>query len=230
MSLKNSANPAPVKRRVYGRKSGRLSALQKTHLANDLPRYIFSRESAPLDFSQIFGKKYNAYALEIGFGAGEHLLLQAQTYPETGFLGAEPFLSGVAKATRGLTEKKISNVRIFQDDARILLAALKEESLEHVYILFPDPWPKKRHHDRRIVSAEVIAEILRVLKRNGHLHLASDHESYRQWMDEVLAQFPKLKAIKNWSENEPELWGETRYQAKAKRAGRLSKWSVWKKS
>jgi tRNA (guanine-N7-)-methyltransferase len=119
--------------------------------------------------------------LEIGFGGGEHMAAQASRAPEVRILGAEPFVNGVASAVRHVAEQALSNVRIHHGDARELVAALPDASLERVFILFPDPWPKTRHHKRRIVQPELLAELARVLKPGGRLRFATDWADYADW-------------------------------------------------
>jgi tRNA (guanine-N7-)-methyltransferase len=119
--------------------------------------------------------------LEIGFGGGEHMAEQAQRRPDVLVLGAEPFLNGVASAVRHVDERGLTNVRLLQGDARALLAALPAAGLDRVFILFPDPWPKTRHHKRRLIQAEVVAELARALKPGGRLRFATDWADYADW-------------------------------------------------
>jgi tRNA (guanine-N7-)-methyltransferase len=119
--------------------------------------------------------------LEIGFGGGEHMAAQAGRAPDVRILGAEPFVNGVASAVRHVEEQGLANVRIHHGDARELVAALPARSLERVFILFPDPWPKARHHKRRIVQPELLAELSRVLKPGGRLRFATDWADYADW-------------------------------------------------
>jgi tRNA (guanine-N7-)-methyltransferase len=120
--------------------------------------------------------------LEIGFGGGEHMAAQAGRAPGVRILGAEPFVNGVASAVRHVEEQGLAaNVRIHHGDARELVAALPDASIERVFILFPDPWPKTRHHKRRIVQPELLAELARVLKPGGRLRFATDWADYADW-------------------------------------------------
>jgi len=119
--------------------------------------------------------------LEIGFGGGEHMAAQAARHPETRILGAEPFVNGVASAVRHVDEQGVGNVRIHLGDARDLVAALPDASLERVYVLFPDPWPKARHHKRRIIQPELLVELARTLKPGGRLRFATDWAAYADW-------------------------------------------------
>jgi len=128
--------------------------------------------------------------LEIGFGGGEHLAAQAAKRPDVLFIGAEPFQNGVASALRHIDEAGLKNVRVHDGDARELLARLLDASLERVFILFPDPWPKARHHKRRLLQAETAVELARVLKPGGRLRFASDWADYVDWSLERLIATP----------------------------------------
>jgi tRNA (guanine-N7-)-methyltransferase len=133
--------------------------------------------------------------LEIGFGGGEHLAAQAARRPDVLFIGAEPFQNGVASALRHIDEAGLTNVRIHDGDARDLLARLPDASLERVFILFPDPWPKARHNKRRLLQADTAAELARVLKVGGRLRFASDWADYVNWSLERLIATPGLSWV-----------------------------------
>ena len=124
--------------------------------------------------------------LEIGFGGGEHMAAQAARRPDVLVLGAEPFQNGVASAVRHIEEQGLSNVRLHDGDVRELMARLPDRSLSRVFILFPDPWPKARHHKRRLIQPETVAELARLLKPGGRLRFASDWAGY---VDQALARF-----------------------------------------
>ncbi len=119
--------------------------------------------------------------LEIGFGGGEHMAAQAGRRPDLLILGAEPFQNGVASALRHIDEAELTNVRVLDGDARELMAHLPDASLDRVFVLFPDPWPKSRHNKRRIVQAETVAEFARLLKPGGQIRFASDWADYVDW-------------------------------------------------
>lgn len=119
--------------------------------------------------------------LEIGFGGGEHMAAQAGLHPDTLILGAEPFQNGVASALRHIDEARLSNIRVLDGDVRELMARLPDASLERVFVLFPDPWPKTRHHKRRIIQADSVADLARLLKPGGALRFASDVAHYVDW-------------------------------------------------
>jgi tRNA (guanine-N7-)-methyltransferase len=155
--------------------------------------------------------------LEIGFGGGEHMAAQAARRPDTLILGAEPFLNGVASALRHIAEADLSNVRLRQGDARQLVADLPAASLERIFILFPDPWPKLRHHKRRLIQAEAIADFARVLKPGGGVRFATDWADYATWTLEKFASSPVFR----WTAERAADWRQqpadhvaTRYEIK----------------
>ncbi|OYX36403.1 MAG: tRNA (guanosine(46)-N7)-methyltransferase TrmB [Caulobacterales bacterium 32-69-10] len=140
--------------------------------------------------------------LEIGFGGGEHMAAQAAMNPEVRMLGAEPFLNGAASALRHIDERGLTNVRLHVGDARDLLAALPDASVERIFVLFPDPWPKARHQKRRLVQSETAAQFARVLGPGGRLRFATDVESYADWALAVLLAEPGLR----WTAQRADDW------------------------
>jgi tRNA (guanine-N7-)-methyltransferase len=155
--------------------------------------------------------------LEIGFGGGEHLAAQAALRPDVLLIGAEPFQNGVASALRHIEDRGLTNVRLKDGDARELLAHLPDASVDRVFILFPDPWPKVRHHKRRLVQAETVAELARVLKPGGRLRFASDWADYVDWSLERFTASPAFR----WTAEGPADWRRapadhitTRYEEK----------------
>jgi len=159
--------------------------------------------------------------LEIGFGGGEHLAHQAELHPEVSFIGAEPFVNGVAKMLALVEEKNLANVKIHDGDARPLLEALPGAAFERVYLLYPDPWPKARHNKRRFVGPETLTDIHRVLVPGGLFLFASDIADYVAWTREHVAAHGGF--AEEGDPAEPyENWIQTRYEAKARREGRGS--------
>jgi tRNA (guanine-N7-)-methyltransferase len=140
--------------------------------------------------------------LEIGFGGGEHLAAQAARRPDVLFIGAEPFQNGVASALRHIDEAGLNNVRVHDGDARELLARIPDASLERIFLLFPDPWPKARHHKRRLLQRDTAAELARTLKPGGRLRFASDWADYVNWSLEILSATPGL----TWSADRAADW------------------------
>jgi tRNA (guanine-N7-)-methyltransferase len=211
-------------RMIYGRRRGRkLRPVQAGLMTTLLPLLRFSvPESGILDPGLLF-PGLRRVALEIGFGAGEHLAAQAAAQPETGFIGVETFETGVAKLVTAIAAGNLSNVRILTDDARLLLEALPRQCLDRAYILFPDPWPKLRHHKRRIVSPATLAHLARAMRDGGELRLATDDMDYLRQMLIDASQVPEWQWLarrpSDWRER-PEDWPATRYEAKALAAGR----------
>lgn len=213
-------------RLLYGRKRGRkLRPGQRALYDSGLPKFRVALPPAPkkLDLAVLFGAAPAEVWLEIGFGAGEHLAFQAAHNPETGFIGCEPFLNGIVGLLARLRDQRLNNVRIFDDDARLLLAALPAASIGRCFILFPDPWPKSRHHKRRIIQPQVLALLAAALKDGAELRVASDEASYVRWALAHLVQSRdfewRAERAADWRAR-PADWPETRYEAKAKRAGK----------
>ncbi len=140
--------------------------------------------------------------LEIGFGGGEHMAAQAGLHRETLIIGAEPFQNGVASALRHINEAELRNVRVLDGDARELMANLPDASLDRIFVLFPDPWPKARHNKRRIVQTETVAEFARLLKKDGTLRFASDWADYIDWTLERFAANPAFR----WTASRADDW------------------------
>ena len=167
------------------------------------------------------------YALEIGFGGGEHLAARAKAAPDIGFIGCEPFLNGVAKLLLAIIEASeadnLRNIIVHDDDARDVLDALPDASLGTIYLLYPDPWPKKRHHKRRFISAANLQQIFRVLRPGGAFLVASDIADYLNWTLIHMKAHGGFDWAATQSEDwqcAPKDWPGTRYEAKAKAAGR----------
>ena len=128
--------------------------------------------------------------LEIGFGGGEHMAAQAAKHPDVVILGAEPFQNGVASALRHIDDAHLSNVRVHDGDVRELLGRMPDASLARAFVLFPDPWPKTRHHKRRIVQPDTVAELARLIRPGGTLRFASDVAHYVDWSLEKILGNP----------------------------------------
>lgn len=239
MKPKTSAASQPIDlrdRRLYGRRKGRpLRDKLERLVAERLPDYAFAlpEDGSPLDPRTLFAQRPERIWLEIGFGGGEHLAWQAAQNPGVGLIGSEIFLNGIATALRAIEEQGLRNVRLYPDDARPLLEHLTEASLDRVFILFPDPWPKARHHKRRLVNDETLDQLARLLRPGGELRLATDDEDYLAWMLDHLwrhrADFRwTAKTAGDWRRRPPD-WPETRYEAKAKDAGRPGTYLIYRR-
>lgn len=166
--------------RLYGRAAGKpLSRTQTARVETLLPRVSIPDGAAgSLEPLTLFGGEAREAWLEIGFGGGEHLAGQAALHPEAGILGAEPFLEGVAKLLAEIEFRGLSNVRLRRGDARELVEQLGAGTIDRVFILFPDPWPKTRHRKRRLIQPDFVAELARVTKPGARLRFATDWADY----------------------------------------------------
>lgn len=208
-------------RNLYGRTRGKtLRPLQRERMEGVLPALALpgvGREENP-GRARLEGLSRPLW-LEIGFGGGEHLAHMAALHPEVTVLGAEPFVNGIAATLGKLEATRARNVRVHPGDARDLLEVLPEGSLEKAFLLYPDPWPKARHHKRRFVTAEPLGLLARAMAPGAELRVATDIEDYvRQTLEEVpragfaLEAGPRPEAWPDWT--------RTRYEAKALREGR----------
>ena len=210
--------------RSFGRRRGRrLSARQQALLDDVLPHLTLDLSDAcPADPSRLFRTPATSLWLEIGFGGAEHLLWQARHNPEVGLIGCEVFEDGVVKALAGVEEQALANVRISTQDARDLLRWLPASSLGRVFILFPDPWPKKRHLKRRLVSRQFLELLTRVMAAGAELRIATDVGDYARSILLAAKAHPALAWQANgpndWRER-PQDWPQTRYEAKARAQG-----------
>lgn len=210
----------------YGRRQGRKLRPGRQHLMDELlPRLSIALPDAggKIDPFGLFPSRPQLLWLEIGFGGGEHLAAQAARHPEIGFLGSEVFVNGIATLLAGVERDRLANLRIWPEDARVLLDALPDACLERVFLLFPDPWPKRRHADRRFIGPENLARLARVLAQGGELRVASDDPGYVAWTLQHLRRHPAFRwcAVRadDWR-LPPADWVPTRYEAKALAEGR----------
>jgi tRNA (guanine-N7-)-methyltransferase len=211
-------------RRLYGRSRGKaLRAGQQRLLAEALPLFSIAPEALAGGYG--FGAPPRELWLEIGFGAGEHLIEQAKANPEIGIVGCEPFLNGVAAALAGVKRERLANVRLRRGDAQAVIEASPDGLFSRVFMLYPDPWPKRRHHKRRIITASAIEALARVMRGGAELRFATDVDDYAGW---ALARFLRSPHFRwaatradDWRRPWPE-WRPTRYEAKARSADRRS--------
>lgn len=238
MKISQMSSQMPETPKFFGRRQGRTIHKTKTYL---LQNFLSKIEiSAQTDFSSgtLFNTNVQKISLEIGFGDGAHLAGMALKEPQTGFIGIEVFKNGIAHLLTLLTgvkegadivpdvsllPQRTDNVRIFADDARLLFPRLPDSFVDTVYLLFPDPWPKKRHAERRFINTQNLDEIARILKKDGTFLVATDHKVYKSW---VLRQMHNrkdfvwtAKSSADWR-NPPADWVETKYQQKALKEGR----------
>ncbi|MEM8921088.1 MAG: tRNA (guanosine(46)-N7)-methyltransferase TrmB [Pseudomonadota bacterium] len=174
-------------------------------------------EASSCDPADLFAGPPSEIWLEIGFGGGEHLIEQARRRPDVGFVGVEPFAEGVAKALAGVKAHKLENVRLRRDDARAVMEGFTDASLDRVYILFPDPWHKLRHHKRRLIQSEFLRDLARVLKSGGLVRFATDWADYADWTLERFNKVPEFAWTAQCADDwrlAPKDHVETRYQKK----------------
>jgi tRNA (guanine-N7-)-methyltransferase len=212
-------------RTLFGRRKGHPLTETRAGLFDTvLPRLAFPLEAERIeDPKTLFRDPVEAVRVEIGFGGGEHLVHQAKSNPRVGFIGCEPFLNGMAKALAAVDEAGLTNVRLHFGDAVEVLDRLPDASLAGVDLLYPDPWPKKRHWKRRFVAPDRVARVARVLAPGAPFRVASDIPSYIDWTLLHLIDDPAFRwaarTADDWRKPYPG-WPGTRYEAKALKAGR----------
>ena len=189
-----------------------------------LPRFALDlSQPPPTRIGELFAPPVTDIWLEVGFGGGEHLLWQAKHNPSVGLIGCEPFQDGVVKVLSAIEEDQLTNIRLLADDARPLLRRLPEGSIGRAFILFPDPWPKARHHKRRLVSAATLDELARVMRSGAELRIATDDGDYARWMLRAVVGQRNFcwtaTGPADWRQRPPD-WPPTRYEQKAQKAGR----------
>ena len=216
----------PPDERLYGRVRGhKLRPRQEALLDLTLPRLVFPKLKSALPATAFAGLPTQLW-LEVGFGGGEHAQALAASNAEAGLIACEVFENGICSLLSRLVSDGAEadgpvppNLRLWTDDARILLRALPDACLDKLFLMFPDPWPKARHTKRRFVHPEQIALIARVIKPGGEWRIASDDPTYQDWVATVLAAQHAFSATAPATER-PDGWPPTRYETKARRAGR----------
>ena len=215
---------AARQRLLYGRRRGRkLRPGRQELIARLLPRLeVVIPPGGRLDPLGLFADRVSEVWVEVGFGAGEHLAAQARAHPEVGLIGSEPYIYGVAALLSVVAAEDMHNVRVFTDDARLLIDALRDASVGRMFVLFPDPWPKTRHHKRRFINRRILDGCARVLRDGAELRLATDHAEYCRWMLDHVRRHDAFVWLArtpcDWRER-PADWPETRYEAKARAQG-----------
>ncbi|MGQ5702159.1 tRNA (guanosine(46)-N7)-methyltransferase TrmB [Sandaracinobacteroides sp. A072] len=213
-------------RRLYGRAQGHALRANAQRLVDELLPRIAIPPQGPLDARRLFGDD-RPLVLEIGFGKGEHLAFQAARRPDRGFIGAEPYVNGVAGLLAEVDSHGLSNVRILKGDAIDVLDRLPDASLSAVYLLHPDPWPKARHAKRRFVNPGPVGLVARRLKPGGEFRIATDHVGYMRHTLSVMQHMDAFEwtatSRDDW-ENVPEDWPDTRFAMKARALGH----DVWR--
>lgn len=228
----------PEKMRVQGsffgrRKGHRLRQHQAGLMASLLPQLVVDIcKTPPERLELLFGPNIKSVRLEIGFGGGEHLLAEATANPETGFIGCEPYVNGLAKILAQLDLDYRTNVKLFAGDAAELIAWLPQASLRRIDLIHPDPWPKRRHWKRRFVQDDTVAAMARAITDNGEFRFVSDIDDYTAWSLAHLARSPDF----TWTAERAGDWLEpwpgytmTRYGRKAEREGRRATYLIFRR-
>lgn len=219
--------------RTFGRIKARTLKPRQAGLMESLLPHLALPDEGQIDVDALFSPAHGAagggderdtslarggvVVLEIGFGGGEHLVAQATAHPNTRFIGVEPFINGVASCLRNVEEVNAQNIRLHQGDARDVVARLPDASLDRVYILFPDPWPKARHHKRRLIQAGFLNELARVMKPGAELRFATDWANYASWTLEQVTHHPRFAWLAESAADWRSAWPghvQTRYERK----------------
>ena len=213
-------------RRFFGRRKGHKLRVHQLDLIEQLlPQLALDIDGASkrCDLADLFGRPVDDVRLEIGFGGGEHLIAEARAFPNTGFIGCEPYVNGMAKILAQIETHNIANIRLFAGDAADLLAWAPPLSLVRIDLIHPDPWPKRRHWKRRFVQDATVAAMARILRPSGEFRFVSDIEDYCAWTLAHLLRSPDF----DWSAQRADDWRlpwpdytMTRYGRKAEREGR----------
>jgi tRNA (guanine-N7-)-methyltransferase len=222
------------KRAFFGRRKGHaLKPRQAVLFDTLLPQLALDLDQPPPgDLAGLFPQPVGSVRLEIGFGGGEHMIAEAQREPQTGFIGVEPFLNGMAKALAAIDDAKLRNIQLHFGDAILLLDWLPASALSRVDLIYPDPWPKRRHWKRRFVQDATVATIARVLARGGTFRFVTDWPNYAAWTLQHLLGSAEFE----WTAERADDWRlpwegftSTRYEAKAKRDGRVPCYLIFRR-
>jgi len=224
----------PHKRAFFGRRKGHaLKPRQAALFETLLPRLALDLDSpAPAELATLFPCAVEAVRLEIGFGGGEHMIAEARRLPQVGFIGVEPFINGMAKALAAIADLGLANIRLHFGDAIVLLDWLPAGALARLDLIYPDPWPKRRHWKRRFVQDTTVAAIARALERDGTFRFVTDWPDYAAWTLRHLMRVEEFE----WTAERADDWRlpwegftGTRYEAKAKRAGRAPCYLIFRR-
>ncbi|MBI3701284.1 MAG: tRNA (guanosine(46)-N7)-methyltransferase TrmB [Afipia sp.] len=233
MSDKQSLHSEHHRGSFFGRRKGhKLRSHQAGLVETLLPRLALNIAEPCGAAANLFNPAVKDVRLEIGFGGGEHLIAEAQTHRQTGFIGCEPYVNGMAKILTQIEAKQISNVRLFAGDAAELLAWLPASSLARIDLIHPDPWPKKRHWKRRFVQDATVLAMARLLRPGGEFRFVSDIDSYCAWTLDRLQHSADFR----WTAERADDWRlpwpgytMTRYGSKADREGRKAAYLVFRR-
>jgi len=223
-TTQEDSGPITPSRRFFGRRKGPSLSDRKQGLMDELlPRVSVSvmgddPEADPVDLVELFGREMEQVWLEIGFGKGEHMAWQARQNSNIGMIGCEPYLNGVAGLLTQIEEEALDNIRIYGDDALHVIWRLPDASVDRVFLIHPDPWPKKRHAKRRFMNPANLDDLARILKDGGEFRVGTDHPIYREWTAIQMSERSDFKWLAEGPQDwlvRPDDWPETRYETKA---------------
>ncbi len=222
------------RRAFFGRRKGHpLKPRQAALFDTLLPRLALdlSRPS-PIDLRTLFAPAVDDLRLEIGFGGAEHLTAAAKASPRVGFIGTDAFVNAIAKALAAIGENTLTNIRLYFGDASELLDWLPDAALSRIDLLYPDPWPKRRHWKRRFIQDDSLKRLARILRKGGELRFATDIPDYTTYALARVLRSPDFiwtaESADDWRRPWPEFSG-TRYEAKAKREGRIPAYFIFRR-
>ncbi len=211
----------------FGRRKGKgMSKAKENLITSFMPKFQITlpKNNSKIDLFELFDFKPSSFVFEIGYGDGDHLINMAIKNPDIAFIGTEVFMNGNASILKKILDNDIKNIRIFPDDVNLLFPFLKNESFDRLFILYPDPWPKNRNQDRRMVNLENLKIFSRILKKNAEMLVVSDHPIYIPWV--LFCMQNQKDFIWNVSKsadfvNVPLDWETTKYEQKALKEGRI---------
>lgn len=221
--------------RFYGRRLGRPLNTERQEAIDTLMPVLGIQENsvqekADIKPSSLFTNAPKQICMEIGFGNGEHVKGLMERHPDYGFIAAEPFVNGMAAFLRSIRDNKTHNVRVWMDDAIRLVNSIEDASINRLFVLNPDPWPKKRHHKRRIINQPNLDRFARILKPGGQLIMATDVDDLAEWMTIQACRHPAFEwtaqSSKDWK-TMPDDWIRTRYEEKGEQAGRVQSYLIF---
>lgn len=235
-----ASHPIPrEKNRLYGRKQTRALSDVKQAVIDDLlarlqPDIGVTKAKSRLEIAELFGQPVAPVWFEIGFGSGEHLTGLMKQHPDIYMIGAEPFINGMANFLFALDQQNLpqDKIRVWMNDAILLAERLPDQSLERIYVLNPDPWPKKRHHKRRIINQENLTTFSRIMKPGGLLVMSTDVADLAEWMITEASRHPDFQWTAQNADDwrvMPKDWIPTRYEGKGKAKGRQQVYLMFRK-
>jgi tRNA (guanine-N7-)-methyltransferase len=221
-------------RAFFGRRKGHKLRPRQAHLIDALlpALAIDLTRPAPIELGALFPVPVGDVVLEIGFGGGESMIAQAQAQPQTGFIGVEPFVNGMAKALAAIESNGLSNIRLHFEDAISLIAWLPEMSLARIDLIHPDPWPKRRHWKRRFVQDDAVGQLARILRPGGEFRFVTDIADYAGWTLQRLTRSAAFEWTAQCADDWRNPWHDftaTRYHAKAAREERASCFLIFRR-